>query len=137
VVAHATSKSLLDWDLLPPITEPNAGFGQLEVLQVEVIDGVPTLIWCCGTPELSQEAKGRYGEGGMFSVTGNSVLGPFDLRNAVRLPHPSLYAARAVNHQGKCFMLGFINEVDGQFVGELSDPIPLKISGTGLIVDQT
>jgi hypothetical protein len=33
-------------------------------------------------------------------------------------------------------MLGFMNEVDGKFVGELSDPIPLKISGTGLTVDQ-
>jgi hypothetical protein len=32
-------------------------------------------------------------------------------------------------------MLGFINEVDGVFVGELSDPIPLKISGTGLTID--
>jgi beta-fructofuranosidase len=136
VVAHATSSSLLDWELLPPMTEPNAGFGQLEVLQVEIIDGFPTLIWCCGTAELSDEAKLRYGEGGMFSVTGESVLGPFELRNAVRLPHPSLYAARAVKHQGKWFMLGFINEVDGDFVGELSDPIPLKVSGTGLTVDQ-
>jgi beta-fructofuranosidase len=135
VVGHATSMNLLDWDLLPPITEPNAGFGQLEVLQVEVIDGVPTLIWCCGTPELSEEAKKRYLEGGMFSVTGESVLGPFDLTKAVRFPHPSLYAARAVRHNGNWFMLGFINEVDGKFVGELSDPIPLKISGTGLTED--
>ena len=134
VVGHATSKNLWDWKLLAPLTEPNAGFGQLEVLQVEVIDGVPTLIWCCGMPELSEEAKARYGEGGMFSVTGESVLGPFDIRNAVRLPHPSLYAARAVKHQGKWFMIGFINEVDGKFVGELSDPIPLKLSGTGLTV---
>ena len=135
VVGHATSKNLLDWELLAPLTEPNGGFGQLEVLQVEVIDGVPTLIWCCGTPELSEEAKTRYGEGGMFSVTGESVLGPFDIRKAVRLPHPSLYAARAVEHQGKWYMLGFINEVDGVFVGELSDPIPLKISGNGLTID--
>jgi beta-fructofuranosidase len=137
VVGHATSENLLDWELLPALTEPNAGFGQLEVLQVEVIDGVPTLVWCCGTPELSDEAKARYGEGGMFSVTGESVLGPFDIRNAVRLPHPSLYAARAVQHQGKWFMLGFINEVDGKFVGELSDPIPLKISGNGLTIDKS
>jgi len=134
VEAHATSGNLLDWALLPPITEPNAGFGQLEVLQVDVIDGIPTLIWCCATPELSEEAKLRYGEGGMFSVTGESILGPFDLRIAVRFPHPSLYAARAVKHQGKWFMLGFINEVDDQFIGELSDPIPLKISGNGLTI---
>lgn len=134
VVGHATSNNLLDWELLAPLTEPNAGFGQLEVLQVEEIDGVPTLIWCCGTAELSAEAKSRYGEGGMFSVTGESVLGPFDLAKAVRFPHPSLYAARAVQHEGKWFMLGFINEVDGKFVGELSGPIPLEIHGHGLTI---
>jgi hypothetical protein len=33
-------------------------------------------------------------------------------------------------------MLGFINEVDGKFIGELSDPIPLKIGGTGLVVSE-
>jgi hypothetical protein len=39
-----------------------------------------------------------------------------------------------VKHEGKWFMLGFINEVNGKFVGEICDPIPLKVSGTGLIV---
>lgn len=134
VVGHATSSDLKNWELLPALTEPNAGFGQLEVIQVEEINGVPTLIWCCGLNELNQEAKARYGAGGMFSVTGESVLGPFDLRNAVRLPHPSLYAARAIQHEGEWFMIGFINEVEGQFVGELSDPIPLRIQGHGLVI---
>jgi hypothetical protein len=34
-------------------------------------------------------------------------------------------------------MLGFINEVDGDFIGELSDPIPLELSGTGLTVGRS
>lgn len=136
VVGHATSSDLRNWELHPAITEPNAGFGQLEVTQVEEIDGVPTLIWCCGYSELSQEAQAKYGAGGMFSVTGQSMLGPFDLRNAVRLAHPSLYAARAIQHEGNWYMIGFINEVEGKFIGELTDPIPLEIQGHGLVIAQ-
>jgi hypothetical protein len=30
-------------------------------------------------------------------------------------------------------MLGFRNEEDGSFVGELTDPIPVRIEGTGLV----
>jgi hypothetical protein len=30
-------------------------------------------------------------------------------------------------------MLGFRNEENGQFVGELTDPIPVKITGMGLV----
>jgi beta-fructofuranosidase len=70
----------------------------------------------------------------MFSVTGESLTGPFDMTKVTRFPHPSLYAARAVQHGGKWFMLGFINEVDGKFVGEICDPIPIKVSGTGLTI---
>jgi beta-fructofuranosidase len=136
VVGHATSNDLRNWKVGPPLTEPDTGFGQMEVLQVEEIDGVPTLLWCCDTPELSPEAKQKYGRGGVFSVTGESLLGPFDPSQAVRFPHESLYAARAVKHQGKWFLLGFVNMVDGEFVGELADPIPIKIQGSGLVSAQ-
>ena len=39
VIAHATSPNLLDWILGPPLCEPGAGFGQLEVVQNKCIDG--------------------------------------------------------------------------------------------------
>jgi beta-fructofuranosidase len=133
VAGHATSQDLKTWKVLEGLTEPDSGFGQMEVIQVEEIDGVPTMIWCCDTPELSPEAKLKYGSGGVFSVTGESLLGPFDPSRAIRFPHDSLYAARAVNHQGKWFLMGFVNMVDGEFVGELTDPIPLKIEGSGLV----
>jgi beta-fructofuranosidase len=69
----------------------------------------------------------------MFSVVGESVLGPFDLSKSVRFDHPSIYAARIVKHQGRWNMIGFRNEESGQFVGELTDPIPVKVAGTGLV----
>ena len=133
-LGHAVSSDLMSWQIQPPLISGASGFGQLEVFQVEEIDGKAVLIWCCGTDELSAESKKKFGEGGMFSVTGESLTGPFDMTKVTRFPHPSLYAARAVKNQGKWFMLGFINEVDGEFVGEICDPIPIKVSGTGLTI---
>lgn len=133
-LGHAVSTDLMSWEVQPPLISGASGFGQLEVFQVEEIDGKAVLIWCCGTDELSAESKKKFGEGGMFSVTGESLTGPFDMTKVTRFPHPSLYAARAVQHEGNWYMLGFINELDGEFVGEICDPIPIKVSGTGLTI---
>ena len=133
-LGHAVSSDLMSWEVQAPLISGASGFGQLEVFQIEEIDGKAVLIWCCGTDELSAESKAKFGEGGMFSVTGESLTGPFDMTKVTRFPHPSLYAARAVQHEGNWYMLGFINEVDGKFVGEICDPIPIKVSGTGLTI---
>jgi beta-fructofuranosidase len=134
VVAHVTSPDLAAWTVQPPITEPDAGFGQLEVTQVEVVDGVPTLVFCCLAPQMQPWAVARHGAGGMFSVTGPSLLGPFDVRQARRFPHDSLYAARLVQHDGRWNLLGFRDTEDGVFVGELTDPIPVTSrAGEGLV----
>lgn len=134
VVGHATSKDLLSWTVQPPLSEPNSGFGQTEVFQVEEIDGVVTLIFCCGTNELSSEYKAKFGQGGMFSVTADSKLGPFDLTQSQRFDHPSIYAARVVQHEGDWFLIGFRDHEDGRFVGELTDPIKVSSQpGIGLV----
>lgn len=131
---HATSPDLLNWTVqAPSITTTPSSFGQLEVFQVEEIDGVPVLLWCCGVNELTDEAKQRYGEGGMFSVVGESKLGPFDPNKAVRFDHPSIYAARIVKHQNDWYMIGFRGDENGEFVGELTDPIKVKLEGNGLV----
>jgi beta-fructofuranosidase len=133
-LGHATSQDMKNWQVQDPIIEGPSGFGQLEVFQVEEIDGKAVLIWCCGPNELSPELKQRFGgRGGMFSVVGESVLGPFDTTKAVRFDHDSIYAARIVQHSGSWHMLGFRNEENGQFVGELTDPIPVTITGMGLV----
>jgi beta-fructofuranosidase len=133
-LGYATSKDMKSWQVQPPIIQGDSGFGQLEVFQVEQVDGKPVLLWCCGPNELSKESKQKYGgQGGMFSVVGESVLGPFDTTQAVRFDHPSIYAARIVKHAGGWNMLGFRNEENGEFVGEITDPIPVKIEGMGLV----
>ena len=47
VVGHARSADMLTWELGPPLTAPGAGFGQLEVAQVWVVDGAPLLVFTC------------------------------------------------------------------------------------------
>jgi beta-fructofuranosidase len=134
VVGHATSPDLGTWTVRPPITLPGNGFGQLEVTQVEVVDGVPTLIFCCLPAQMEPATVERLGGGGMFSVTGPSVLGPFDVAEARRFPHDSLYAARLVQHDGGWHLVGFRDVEGGVFVGELTDPISVTSAfDTGLV----
>jgi beta-fructofuranosidase len=124
---------MMDWEVQPSPLEGPSGFGQMEVFQVEEIDGKAVLLWCCGDQELSPASRAKFGKGGMFSVVGDSVLGPFDTSKAVRFDHPSIYAARIVKHEGSWYMLGFRNEENGNFIGELTDPIPVRIEGQGLV----
>ena len=134
VVGHAVSSNLKDWEVLPPLTNTNSGFGHMEVFQVEEIDGVPTLLWCSGLVHMSESAQEKYGAGGMFSATGKSMLGPFDIENATLFPHDSIYAARVIQKDNEWFMIGFKYHEDGEFIGELTDPIPVTAKpGIGLI----
>jgi beta-fructofuranosidase len=53
----------------------------------------------------------------------------------VLFPDTSLYASRLVQDQnGGWNLIAFVNEVDGEFVGELCDPIPVTADAVlGLI----
>ena len=135
VVGHAVSDDLLTWEMQPPITAPQTGFGQLEVNQVELVDGIPTLLFCCDTPQLDADGLARYGRGGVFSVTGPSLLGPFDIAAARRFDHDDLYAARLVSHKGRWHLIGFRNIGPDGFIGELSDPVPVTADpATGALI---
>lgn len=134
VVGYCTSPDLKTWTAHPPLTDINSSFGQMEVTQVEEVDGIPTLLWCCGPNELSPELREKYPSGGMFSVSGKSVLGPFDPTQAVWFPHETLYAARLVQHEGQWYLIGFIGGPDDEnFGGYLSDPIPVQNTGLGIL----
>ncbi len=134
VAGHAISEDLRNWKVLPPLTSTSSGFGQMEVIQISEIDGIPTILWCCGPGELTEERRSKYPHGGMFATTGPSILGPFDPNQAVWFPHETLYAARAVEHNGDWFLLGFIGGPDDDgFGGYLSDPIPVINNGKGLV----
>jgi beta-fructofuranosidase len=123
VMAHATSPNLHDWTVQPPLSSPGAGFDHLEVFQFEVVDGVPVVLFCCDLDKLRGDR--RVSGDGVFSCVVNADLSDIDFRKTV-LFDDTIYAARLVqDHSGDWFLIGFINYRDGEFVGELSDPIPV------------
>lgn len=132
VIGHATSPDLERWQVQPPLTAP-AGFGQMEVPQVVTVDGLPVLVFSCWPDRMSAERRAQEPRGGVWSVPGETLLGPWDLAGARPFDHPSLYAARLVEETpGGWALLGFRDTEDGAFVGEIPDPLPIVRDGDGL-----
>ena len=131
VIGHAVSADLDSWEVLPPLTEP-AGWGQMEVPQSVMVDGVPFLIFCCADP-LQDSRRSAQATGGMWFAPGESMLGPWDLDAAGTFDHRSLYAAHLIEREpGEWVIVGFSGTVDGEFVGELLDPLPVVREGRRL-----
>lgn len=136
VIGYATSDDLAQWDVHPPLSKPDQGFGQLEVLQYAVVNGVPLLIFCCGARELGEERKSNIGGvDTTYSVECPNGIASVDFRLARPFLDPVLYAGRLVEHPSLGWhLLGFIGEQDGRFVGRISDPVPVTAEpGKGLI----
>jgi beta-fructofuranosidase len=134
VVGHAVSTDLETWEVRPPLSQPDVlGFGQLEVTQVHQVDGQWLLLFCCGDREAS-DARLELGEtGDNYVVPADGPLGGFDIAKARPFEHKSLYAARLHDIDGQTHIIGFRNIEDGDFVGEIVDPIPVRWDGERLV----
>jgi beta-fructofuranosidase len=125
VMGHATSQDLINWKVQPPLSEVDSGFGETEVFQFEIVDGVPIILFCCSHRWISEERKARE-TGGVYSLVVDAELKNVDISKSVCFDAPDLYASRLVQDaSGGWNLIGFINEPGGVFVGELSDPIPV------------
>ncbi|MBT5089359.1 MAG: glycosyl hydrolase family 32 [Aquiluna sp.] len=136
-MAQAVSKDLKNWTVLQPLAASQKDFGQLEVFQYEVVDGIPLVLFCCGYRELSEQRRSQFGNrDATYSVVCRTDLSSVDFSEARAFEHMLPYAARLVqNPVGEWFLLGFLNEVDGKFVGEICDPIPVTAnSDLGLVL---
>ncbi|WP_129337855.1 glycosyl hydrolase family 32 [Cellulomonas endophytica] len=135
VVGHAVSADLERWEVRPPLTAP-AGFGQVEVPQVAVVDGLPVLVFSCWPTHLAEARRRDWRQGGVWVARGEGLLGPWDMAAARPFAHPSLYAARLVEDPvtGGWALLGFRDTEDGRFVGEIADPVPVVRDGDTLRV---
>jgi beta-fructofuranosidase len=109
VMGVAKSVDLVNWQVQAPLGKPGQGFGETEVFQFEIVDGVPIILFCCGPLWLSSERKAAGEVGGVYSMPVAADLSDVDFNKAVLFPETSLYAS----------------EVNGDFVGELCDPIPV------------
>lgn len=126
VMGVAKSADFKTWTIQPPLGAPGQGFGETEVFQYEIVDGVPIILFCCGPLWLSDERKANGEIGGVYSLPVASDLSDIDFNRSVLYPDTSIYAARLVqDRSGGWNLIGFLNNVAGEFVGELSDPIPV------------
>ena len=140
VIAHATSPDLFTWTLGPPLCDPGAGFGQLEVLQNVVVSGRPVLALTCHPQEQTAERIAEWGEYCTWSVPSPGALGPWDMNRARPfLPEPDLFAAPIVRlRDGGSAIIGFRNlepRRDPENLGfEIIDPIPVTLDDEGYLV---
>jgi beta-fructofuranosidase len=126
VMGVAKSVDLVNWQVQPPLGAPGQGFGETEVFQFEVVDGVPIILFCCGPMWLSKERLDAGERGGLYSFAVAPDLSDVDFNRARLFPDTHLYASRLVQaRDGGWNLIAFINEVNGDFVGELCDPVPV------------
>lgn len=136
VLAEARSADLREWQVGPPVCDPGAGFGQLEVAQVRVFAGRPVLVFTCHPQEQTRERIERAGRYCTWSVTGSSVAGPWRIDQARPFTaEPTLFAAPLVRRRdGGWVLVGFRNtESDGVLSFEITAPIPVAVEDGGLV----
>lgn len=136
VVGHATSTDLATWTLRPPLSRPSGnGFGQLEVMQVETIEGQPVLLFSC-LAQHSTIAR-RPARGGIWAVNAETVTGPFAIDDAYRVTDDSLYVGRLLRRRdGRWVMFAFRNKgPHGDFTGGVTDPMPVHWRDGRLTID--
>lgn len=136
VVGHAWSADLESWEPRPPLTEPGQGFGQLEVLRIARVAGRDVLVFSCLASDLSAARRQTGTTGGVWVTPAPSPLGPFDIAGAQQLTDDRLYVGAFVadRHTGEPMFLAFRNVEDGEFVGEIADPVPASWDGDRILL---
>lgn len=135
VLAEARSHDLVNWEVGPPVCAPGAGFGQLEVAQIRVIDGRPVLAFTCHPQEQTSGRIERSGSYCTWSVTAERTTGPWNVDAAVPFTaEPTLFAAPLVQQRdGRWAFVGFRNtESEGRYAFDIIDPVPVELRPDGL-----
>lgn len=137
VIGHATSPDLQRWTVQPPLSEPGAGFGHIEVVQVAVIDGSPVGIFSCLGGELAESRRAGDPVGGVWAFSTDSLTGPYPVADSYRLTDERLYVGRLVQDRaGQWQLLAFRNDDgNGGWIGEISDPHPVRWESGRLAVE--
>jgi beta-fructofuranosidase len=136
VVAHARSDDLVHWEVRAPVTQPGE-FAQVECPQLVHVDGRRLILFSCLDEDHSTTRRERIGKGGstgtfVFSdVDGEFLPSGRPIAPADSTAGP-LYAGKVVEvGPGDWRFIGFRGAGDRDFVGELSDPIPVQFNEHG------
>jgi beta-fructofuranosidase len=133
-IGFATSPDLLNWTLQPPVFV--GGYGQLEVPQVFDHGGRWYCLFCTAAEHFSKDLA-EATEGG--PITGNHYLIADDPRGPWHVAPGFLdgalpcrrYAARIVETNDGLRIIGFSDRPEGEFVGHILDPQPVRMDADG------
>ena len=138
VIGHARSLDLVEWEVLPPVTQPG-DFAQVEAPQLVPVDGWFALLVSCQAEDHSRERMertGAIGETGTFFFSGNDMFGPYTAPGrpiaAPDGPLGPLYAGKILSRgPEKQVFMAFRGDGDRDFLGELIDPLPVTFDAEG------
>ena len=146
VLAQATSRDLVHWEVGPPVSAPGAGFGQLEVAHVHEVDGRPVLTFTCHPDEQTAARRARHGRFCTWAVVGEpgaSLAGPWDVGTAQPFTaDPALFAAPLVQRRdGSWALLGFraldpADRVDDDGL-RVGDPVPVAVVDGAIVATES
>lgn len=129
VIATALSADLDMWNLQPPLSQPGAGFGHLEVLNTATIDGESVLFFSCLHADLAEERRRTGTTGGIWAIIADSD-GRWDPRRAQQVTDDTLYVGRIIYERTtqQPMFLAFENAgPNDSFVGAVTDPRPVFV----------
>jgi beta-fructofuranosidase len=138
VIGHAQSDNLVDWEVLPPVTEPG-DFFQMAMPQVVQIGARYYLLFSAQEVDYSRKRKERlrdreYVTGTHYLVADN-ILGPYH-----RLSDDVLYGDHVATYYGGRLIqdstgewkfIAYFNNDGTEFVGDISDPMSVEILPDG------
>jgi beta-fructofuranosidase len=141
VVGHARSVDLVEWEVLPPLTAAG-DFAQVEVPQLVRLNGRYEILVSCLAEDHSRERLARIGspgQTGTFVFSAEEPLGPYTFTGgplaAPDGPLGPLYAGKLVEAQGGTWwFMAFRGDGDRSFLGELTDPLPVRHDAEGRLI---
>ena len=115
-------------------------FSQLEVPQIFKVENKWYCLFCNHPEDWSREFKRHYkgpNKRGTHYLIADKFEGPWKLAPGPYLTTSSeieLYAGRVVENKNKYFFMAFLHDdQSGNFIGEISNPIPITFDKEGLI----
>jgi beta-fructofuranosidase len=138
VIGHARSRDLLDWELLPPVTDPG-DFGELEIPQLAEIENRFYLFYSTLAHAYSASRRARVtgpAVSGTHYYVSDGPFGPFrGLTDEFLVGDTvgSYYGGKAIRERNGTWsmMLWRWLAPDGSFRGDLTDPLPLHVASDG------
>jgi beta-fructofuranosidase len=138
VIAHARSDDLLRWEVLAPVCEPGL-FGHMEVPQLIEIESRFYLLFSATKDVLSSAWRERNSpapEAATYYLVGDGPLGPFRIPSRPRMlgsPRGDQYSGKLIKGPAGVWQFLAYRHRDGQghFIGELDNPIPIRVGDSG------